>query len=193
MMKRILIGILVWGIGVLSWGQTLDSRLGHGGEFVWKMAKASETRATAAELSSPGFDDARWMEAIVPGTVLTSLVENGVYPEPYYGTNNKISEKKTNHYDLPWDMLVANGYAFMSARYTQITGDGGKRGGLFNGVCELWGERDFSRADNPGSLIIWAWGLMRGLDLAEKIPERVPETDVLPASAPDRCIAMFVV
>ena len=34
------------------------------------------------------------MEAIVPGTVLTSLVENGVYPEPYYGTNNKISEKK---------------------------------------------------------------------------------------------------
>jgi hypothetical protein len=94
MMKRILIGVLVWGIGVLSWGQTLDSRLGHGGEFVWKMAKASETRATAAELSSPGFDDTTWMEAIVPGTVLTSLVENRVYPEPYYGTNNKISEKK---------------------------------------------------------------------------------------------------
>ena len=88
-----------------------------------------------------------------------------------YAGLDKISEKKTNHYDLPWDMLVANGYAFMSARYTQITGDGGKRGGLFNGVCELWGERDFSRADNPGSLIIWAWGLMRGLDLAEKIPE----------------------
>ena len=88
-----------------------------------------------------------------------------------YAGLEKISEKKTNHYDLPWDMLVANGYAFMSARYTQITGDGPKRGGYFNGVCALWGRRDFAKPDNPGSLIIWAWGLMRGLDLAERIPE----------------------
>ena len=88
-----------------------------------------------------------------------------------YAGIDKIAEKRTNHYDLPWDMLVANGYAFMSARYTQITGDGPKRGGYFNGVCELWGPRDFAKADNPGSLIIWAWGLMRGLDLAERIPE----------------------
>ena len=88
-----------------------------------------------------------------------------------YAGLDKIEAKKTNHYDLPWDMLVANGYAFMSARYTQITGDGRKRGGVFNGVCELWGERDPTKMDNPGSLMIWAWGLMRGLDLAEKISE----------------------
>ena len=88
-----------------------------------------------------------------------------------YAGLDKIEAKKTNHYDLPWDMLVANGYAFMSAHYTQICGDGGKRGGIFNGVCELWGRRDFEKWDNPGSLIIWAWGLMRGLDLAERIPE----------------------
>ena len=88
-----------------------------------------------------------------------------------YAGLDKIEAKKTNHYDLPWDMLVANGYAFMSARYTQITGDGRKRGGVFNGVCELWGARDPAKMDNPGSLMIWAWGLMRGLDLAEKIPE----------------------
>ncbi len=31
-----------------------------------------------------------WMPAIVPGTVLNSLVYNGVYPEPYYGLNNKL-------------------------------------------------------------------------------------------------------
>jgi hypothetical protein len=30
------------------------------------------------------------MPAIVPGTVLNSLVYNGVYPEPYYGLNNKL-------------------------------------------------------------------------------------------------------
>ncbi len=94
MMKRIIIAIIALGAGVMSWGQTLDSRLGHNGKYVWKMAKESETRASAAELSAAGFDDSSWMEAIVPGTVLTSLVENGVYPEPYYGTNNKISEKR---------------------------------------------------------------------------------------------------
>src|ERR1700743_94338 len=26
--------------------------------------------------------------AIVPGTVLNSLVQNGIYPEPYFGLNN---------------------------------------------------------------------------------------------------------
>ena len=88
-----------------------------------------------------------------------------------YAGLDSIERKRANHYDLPWDMLVASGYAFMSARYTQITGDGEKRGGVFNGVCELWGRRDFAKMDNPGSLMIWAWGLMRGLDLAEKIPE----------------------
>lgn len=88
-----------------------------------------------------------------------------------YAGLDKIADRKTNHYDLPWDMLVANGYAFMSARYTQITGDGAKRDGLFDGVCELWGERDFTKGDNAGSLMIWAWGLMRGLDLAEQMPE----------------------
>ena len=88
-----------------------------------------------------------------------------------YAGLEKIAAKKTNHYDLPWDMLVANGFAFMSAKYTQITGDGEERGGFFNGVCELWGRRDPKATDNPGSLMIWAWGLMRGLDLAERISE----------------------
>ena len=67
-----------------------------------------------------------------------------------YAGLNKIAAKKTNHYDLPLDMLIANGYAFMSARYTQITGDGEGRGGFFNGVCELFGKRDPDATDNPG-------------------------------------------
>ena len=106
--------------------------------------------------------------------VVTPRHANGPVPvfiHLNYAGLDKIEAKKTNHFDLPWDMLVANGYAFMSAHYTQITGDGAKRGGFFNGVCELWGKRDFAKMDNTGSLMIWAWGLMRGLDLAEKLPE----------------------
>ena len=77
-----------------GWGQVLDSKLVHGGRYEWKMCRADQTGASAASLSSTGFDDKDWMEAVVPGTVLTSLVENRVYPEPYYGTNNNMSENR---------------------------------------------------------------------------------------------------
>ena len=93
-MKRVLMVAVAWTLAAAAWGQRLDSRLGHDGEFVWRMCRAGETRAAAEALSSAGFDDSAWMEAIVPGTTLTSLVENGVFPEPYHGTTNKMSEKK---------------------------------------------------------------------------------------------------
>ena len=35
----------------------------------------------------------RWMPAVVPGTVLTTLVKNGVVPDPHYGLNNKLENK----------------------------------------------------------------------------------------------------
>ena len=60
----------------------------------WKMERADKVTAPASELCSPQFDASAWMKAVVPGTVLTSLVENGVYPDPYYGVTNKLSENK---------------------------------------------------------------------------------------------------
>ena len=33
-----------------------------------------------------------WMPAVVPGTVLTTLVRNGKVPDPYRGLNNKLEE-----------------------------------------------------------------------------------------------------
>ena len=38
------------------------------------------------QASAPG----KWMPAVVPGTVLTTLVKNGLVPDPYYGLNNRI-------------------------------------------------------------------------------------------------------
>ena len=89
-----------------------------------------------------------------------------------YKGNDIVASGKTNHYLIPLGEFAARGYAFMSAHYTQITADGLAKGGSrFDGVCELWGKRDFSKTDNPGTLMIWAWGLCRGLDLAERVPE----------------------
>lgn len=41
------------------------------------------------KLSLNGYDPKGWYKATVPGTVLTTLVDNGVYPEPTYGENNR--------------------------------------------------------------------------------------------------------
>ncbi len=54
----------------------------------WRLEPAPQVAANAAVLSRPGFDDARWYAATVPGTVLTTLIDRGVYPDPDYGLNN---------------------------------------------------------------------------------------------------------
>ena len=68
----------------------LDSKEGHGGTAAWAMKKAGDVSLPAEQLSMPGQTTTDWMPAIVPGTVLNSLVFNKVYPEPYYGVNNKL-------------------------------------------------------------------------------------------------------
>ncbi len=70
---------------------SLQSADGHGGSSKWEMKKVSEVTARAEDLSKPGFGTEGWMPAVVPGTVLNSLVYNGVYPEPYFGLNNKLT------------------------------------------------------------------------------------------------------
>ena len=70
---------------------SLQSDAVHGGGSQWVMKNASEVGAGAEKLSLTGFDTSDWMPAVVPGTVMNSLVYNGVYPEPYYGLNNKLT------------------------------------------------------------------------------------------------------
>jgi len=72
----------------------LNSVDGHKGEFVWKMKKAEEVGSKSELLSKSEFDDNSWLPAIVPGTVLNSLVYNKVYSEPYFGLNNHAVEGK---------------------------------------------------------------------------------------------------
>ncbi len=70
--------------------QTRDGRWMVNG---WQLAAAPDVREDAATLSRPGRASGTWRPATVPGTVLTTLVDRGVYPDPYYGLNNlKIPE-----------------------------------------------------------------------------------------------------
>src|SRR5882724_7888469 len=55
----------------------------------WQLQAVSKVPQSGAEISSASFQPAGWYSAIVPGTVLTTLVNNKVYPEPLYGENNR--------------------------------------------------------------------------------------------------------
>ena len=55
----------------------------------WTMQDAAKVTAQPAEIASDRVDVRSWYIAVVPGTVLTTLVHAGVYPEPLYGENNR--------------------------------------------------------------------------------------------------------
>ena len=103
-MKKILVGFLLCITISYSFGQVenysrakdriyLDSREQHNGSYTWKMKKANEISVYSEEISKLGYAISDWMSAIVPGTLLNSLVYNKVYPEPYFGINNQLTNK----------------------------------------------------------------------------------------------------
>ncbi len=60
------------------------------------MCQLQKAGAEGEAISQSGYqspDATAWTKAIVPGTVLNSLVANGIYPEPYFGLNNAHERK----------------------------------------------------------------------------------------------------
>ena len=55
----------------------------------WQLQDAANVTPGGNEISLPGYHPVGWRPATVPGTVLTSLVKDGIYPEPLYGENNR--------------------------------------------------------------------------------------------------------
>lgn len=60
------------------------------GEYIisggWDMIEVHKT--VSQPIFDPSYDVSEWYNATVPGTVLTTLVDRGVYPDPYIGLNN---------------------------------------------------------------------------------------------------------
>ncbi|MGE5612567.1 MAG: glycosyl hydrolase 2 galactose-binding domain-containing protein, partial [Bacillota bacterium] len=55
----------------------------------WTLQDIAKVTDGGAAISKVGYTPANWYKATVPGTVLTSWVNEGVYPEPLYGENNR--------------------------------------------------------------------------------------------------------
>ncbi len=56
----------------------------------WLCQKAGTVKYSGTELSKPSFAIKGWLPATVPGTVLTTLLDNKLVPDPFYGMNNEI-------------------------------------------------------------------------------------------------------
>jgi exo-1,4-beta-D-glucosaminidase len=53
----------------------------------WTIQSSAKVAATGEQISQPGFDARGWYPTRMPSTVVSALVENKVYPDPYFGIN----------------------------------------------------------------------------------------------------------
>lgn len=97
----------------------------------WKLAAAPGISASAAQLSTSQFDDTGWYVAVVPGTVLTTFVARGVYPDPTYGLNNMAIPESLSHQDY-WYRSTFGAPAELADKRLTLTFKG------VNYAAEVW-------------------------------------------------------
>src|SRR5580704_14574025 len=83
----LLSGGLVMSGSAMAASSSLPTRLTI--DTGWQLQDAAKVPEAGPAVSVEGYKPQSWYAATVPGTVLTSLVNNKVYPEPMYGENNR--------------------------------------------------------------------------------------------------------
>ncbi|MGB9144854.1 MAG: sugar-binding domain-containing protein [Acidobacteriaceae bacterium] len=90
---------MIWAGGLRAIGQQkalpASIEIGSG----WQLQDVAKVPQAASVVSQPGYLPAGWYRATVPGTVLTSLVDDGVYPDPLYGENDNLIPESLNKAD----------------------------------------------------------------------------------------------
>jgi mannosylglycoprotein endo-beta-mannosidase len=130
----------------------------------WKMQDSAKVAAEAPIISATGFDPQGWYAATVPGTVLTTLVNNGVYPEPLYGENMRAIPESLNKISY-WYRTTFTVPAAYKGRHTWIHFGGinysaqiwvnGREVGTMRGAF-IRGDFDISQFVQPGRRAVLA-------------------------------------
>lgn len=84
----------------------------HALDTGWHIQTSTRTATGGDALSRPGADISGWYPVNMPKTVLAGLVDNRVYPDPYFGTNLKnipgyqdglwLIQKEDSPFSVPW-------------------------------------------------------------------------------------------
>jgi mannosylglycoprotein endo-beta-mannosidase len=130
----------------------------------WQMQDSAKIADSAAIISTAGFQPQGWYAATVPGTVLTTLVNNGVYPEPLYGENMRAIPESLNKtsYWYRTTFAVPAAYRgrhawlhFGGINYTAEIWVNGREVGTMRGAF-IRGDFDISELVKPGRRAVLA-------------------------------------
>ena len=89
----------------------------------WKLAEAPKVSAEGPQISTNGFNTKDWYAATVPGTVLTTLMDRGVYPDPDYGLNNLAIPETLNKQDY-WYRASSKRLSSLHGQHLTLTFEG---------------------------------------------------------------------
>lgn len=128
----------------------------------WQMQEISKVHQSGEQVSELKYKANNWYKATVPGTVLTTLVNNHVYPDPMYGENNrpdKIPERinKTQYWYRTSFMVPAASAGkiinlnFDGINYAAEVWVNGKKAGNIKGAFTR-GIFDISKLVKPGTM-----------------------------------------
>jgi hypothetical protein len=130
----------------------------------WKLAPAPTVKAEGSEIATRGFRTEGWWAATVPGTVLTTMVDRGVYPDPDYGLNNLVIPESLNKQDY-WYRSEFKAPQSLSKRQLRLTFEGinyeatvwlnGSQVGTIKGAFRR-GVFDVTKALKPGETNVLA-------------------------------------
>jgi len=56
----------------------------------WRIQSSAAVKEDGGAISTPGYKAAGWFPATIPSTVVGALVEDKVYPDPFYGMNLRL-------------------------------------------------------------------------------------------------------
>jgi beta-mannosidase len=124
----------------------------------WQMQDSAKVAAAAPIISTSAFQSQGWYAATVPGTVLTTLVNDGVYPEPLYGENMRAipeSLNKTSYWYRTTFMVPAafkgrhTWLHFGGINYSAEIWVNGRQAGTMRGAF-IRGDFDVSEFVKPG-------------------------------------------
>lgn len=131
----------------------------------WEMIEGYKMAGKGMSLWDTQSDASQWYNAIVPGTVLTTLVEQSVYPDPFYGLNNllipdtlcrmdwwyRISFKTPSDFDKNNYRLLLNGINYKADVWLNGTRLGTMKGAFKRGIFPV---TDLLDKQGPNTLAI---------------------------------------
>jgi hypothetical protein len=130
----------------------------------WKLRPAPEVTDPGEAIARADFTPKGWWNATLPGTVLTTMVDQGIYPDPDYGLNNLAIPETLNKQDY-WYRTEFNAISEWKGRRLTLTFQGinyaaavwlnGKQIGTIKGAF-IRGVFDVTNVIKPGQTNVLA-------------------------------------